>query len=397
MAVPRFEPFPGLRYDPQIALDLVIAPPYDIVGPEERARLAARHRANAIHIELPVEDPGSGLDRYQSAAQLLAAWIDQGIVRTDERPAFYAYRMTSPGGRPTTGVIGGLGCDPADTEILPHEQTMSKDKTDRLSLIRATRTNISPIWGLSLSPGLAKAYEPEGPPHVTATDDDGVEHSLWVIDDPAAVEAISAAVSAAPVVIADGHHRLETAITYRSEQRLERDDAPGGYDLVMALVVELSETQLSVGPIHRTLTGIGDIDLAETFGRFYDMVLVGPPDDDLVSSVADSTALALVTADQMWLLTPHEESVEAAGSDLDSSVLSLVLETMPGVSVQHQHDWRTAVTSVRNGEAEAAVLIRPVTVQQIGEWAHARRRMPPKSTYFHPKPRTGMVYRSLDA
>ena len=110
--VPRFEPFSGLRYDPAIPLDQVIAPPYDIVDAEERARLAGRHLANAIHVELPVDDPRTGLDRYQAAAAYLARWIEEGILQREGRPAFYAYRMTEPAGNTTTGVIGALGLRP---------------------------------------------------------------------------------------------------------------------------------------------------------------------------------------------------------------------------------------------------------------------------------------------
>jgi uncharacterized protein (DUF1015 family) len=280
--MPRFEPFAGLRYDPSIPLDRVIAPPYDIVDPEERARLAARHLANAIHVELPVEDPRTGLDRYQSAGQYLARWIEEGVVQRDAGPAFYAYRMTEPDGSTTTGVIGALVCDPAGADILPHEQTMPKDTTDRLDLLRATRANLSPIWGLSLSLGVSKTYLVDGAPTAEATDDDGVAHALWVLDDRAVTDAITAGVGAAPLVIADGHHRYHTALTYQAERRAAGDGA-GGWDSIMAFVVELSEDQLSVGPIHRTLSGLpADLDLTDTFAQWFDTVHVGPAEATLV-------------------------------------------------------------------------------------------------------------------
>jgi uncharacterized protein (DUF1015 family) len=399
--VPRFEPFSGLRYDPAIPLDRVIAPPYDIVDAEERTRLADRHLANAIHVELPVDDPRTGLDRYQSAAAYLVRWTTEGILQRDRTPAFYAYRMSVPGGSTTTGVIGALGCDPAGSDVLPHEQTMPKDTTDRLDLLRATHANLSPIWGLSLTPGLAKSYEPDGPPDAEATDDDGVVHSLWVLDDPAVIEAVTAAVGAAPLVIADGHHRYHTALTYQAERQAS-DPAPSsggeaGYDSIMAFVVELSEDQLAVGPIHRTLSDLpAGLDLAAAFGQWFDTVHVGPADTTLVEAVADSQALALVTDTDVWLLTPREETYDAAGSDLDSSLIALVVDGIPEAKTTYHHDWRSAIGSVTAGESAAAVLIRPVTVAQIGDWAHAHRRMPPKSTYFHPKPRTGMVFRSVD-
>ncbi len=216
--MPRFRPFAGLRYDRSVPLDKVIAPPYDVVGPEERARLAHRHTANAIHVELPVQDAHAGLDKYRSAARIFSTWRDEGLLVPDA-PAFYAYRMTVPGGGSTTGVIGALGCEAPGGDILPHEQTIPKDKSDRLELLRACRANLSPIWGLSLSQGLAAVYEPEGAPGGEAVDDDGVTHALWVLDAPEVVEAVTSAVESAPVVIADGHHRYETALTYQAERR----------------------------------------------------------------------------------------------------------------------------------------------------------------------------------
>ena len=159
--MPRFRPFPGLRYDKSLPLDKVIAPPYDVVGPEQRAELAARHRANAIHVELPVQDNRSGLDKYRAAAQIFSTWRQDGVLVPEPSPVFYAYRMTVPGGGSTTGVIGALECEAPGGDILPHEQTIPKDKSDRLDLLRACHANLSPIWGLSLARGLATAGEPD--------------------------------------------------------------------------------------------------------------------------------------------------------------------------------------------------------------------------------------------
>jgi uncharacterized protein (DUF1015 family) len=394
--MPRFVPFAGLRYEPSVPLDAVIAPPYDVVGPEQRATLAARHRANAIHVELPVEDPGAGLDRYAHAAALLERWREEGIVLQDPAPAFYAYRMTTPMGERTTGVIGALGCEPIGGDVLPHEQTIPKDRTDRLELLRATRTNTSPIWGLSLTEGLSLLYQPSGPPQAVATDDEGTLHEMWVLDDPATIDAISLSVGSSPVVIADGHHRYETALTYQAQRRAARDSLPGDYDLVMALVVELAPDQLTVRPIHRMVKGAPDASaLLAGIEKWFDCVRAGPAEEPVVAAAADARALALVTAKDVWLLTVRDGARRAAESELDSSIVAMALGEVPGAWAEYHHDWRTVVEAVMAGEADAAVLLRPVTVAQIGQWAHARRRMPPKSTYFHPKPRTGMVFRRL--
>jgi uncharacterized protein (DUF1015 family) len=257
--------------------------------------------------------------------------------------------------------------------------------------------NLSPIWGLSLTEGLTKLFEPDTLPLGEAHDDDGVRHQLWMADDPSVIEAISVAVDASPVVIADGHHRYHTARTYRDEQRARRDGRPGDYDLVMALIVELSEEQLVVGPIHRALHGIpSGLDIRSAFDAWFDVVPAGPADDATLRAIAQSEALALVTEGEVWLLSPNEEALDATGSTLDSSVVALAVEGIPGATSSHYHSWEEAVGAVRSNDAQAAVLLRPVKVQQIAEWAHARRRMPPKSTFFTPKPRTGMVFRPLD-
>lgn len=397
-AVPRFEPFAGLRYEHSLDLDRLIAPPYDVVGRKERAELAARHRANAIHVELPLADKTLRLTPYENAARLLRSWESEGLLVRDSEPVLYRYRMTLPdGGHATTGVIGALGIEPPGDEVIPHEQTLAKDETDRLELIRAARANLSPIWGLSLTEGLSALSESDEKPTAYATDDDGVLHELWVIDDPATIEAICLAVGSNPVVLADGHHRYSVARRYRDEQHAAHDGIAGPYDLVMAFVVELEEGSLQVGPIHRAFSNVpGRDELLEEVSKWFEVVDAGPRDDSMLSAVASSHALALVSRDNIWLLTPRQEIEEVTNSDLDSSFVSLLLESLTGAVSNHFHTWMEAVEATDNGDADVAVLVRAVTVDQIREWADARRLMPPKSTYFFPKPRTGMVYRTLD-
>jgi uncharacterized protein (DUF1015 family) len=394
--VPRFEPFRGLRYDPgAVRLDQVIAPPYDVIGSALRTTLAHRNSFNSVRVELPEADLQRRLDRYHVAAGLLDSWIAQRVLVADPRPAVYPYRMTATDGRVSTGVIGALevGAD----DVLPHEETMSKPRSDRLDLLRATGANLSPIWGLSLSAGLSSAIEPTGPPVGDAFDDDGVRHQLWVLDDPDAVDKVTQSVAGSPVVVADGHHRYETARAYREEVRTALGGRPGPHDLVMALVVELAEEQLTVGPIHRTLRGLPEgTDLPQVLGRWFDVVHAGSATDRVVGALGQSSSMALVTADDAWLLIPRPETYEAAGTDLDTGLVDLGLRQLPPHEVTHRHSLEEAVTAVRSGEAQAAILLRPVTVAQIAEWAAARRRMPPKTSYFSPKPRTGMVFRRLE-
>lgn len=393
--MPGFDPFRGLRYDPAaVRLDQVVAPPYDVVGPGERSTLAHRSPYNSIRVELPEADLRQGIDRYRVAAALLAAWVEKGVLAADPRPAFYPYRMTTPDGHASTGVVGALAVDADD--VLPHEQTLPKPRSDRLDLLRATGANLSPIWGLSLAAGLSAVVDPAGAPAGDAFDDDGVRHQLWVADDPDLVSAVATAVASAPVVVADGHHRYETARAYRKEVRAANGDRAGPHDAVMALVVELAEDQLAVGPIHRTLAGLPEgFDLPAAFGRWFDLLRAGEASDRVVGALGGSQSLALVTPAGAWLLTPHDELAEAAGDTLDSALVDRVLAELPPHESTHRHGWPEAYDAVRRGEAQAAVLLRPVTVAQIADYAAARRRMPPKTTYFSPKPRTGMVFRRL--
>jgi uncharacterized protein (DUF1015 family) len=398
--MPRFEPFQGLRYDvDRVDPNAVIAPPYDVIEPPQRAALARRHSANAVRVELPEQDTRTGLDRYQNAAHLLAEWQEEHKLRREANPAFYAYRMTAPGGvSATTGIIGALAIDGEGTgQVLPHEETLPKPKSDRLDLLRATNANLSPIWGLSLTTGMAGTYQTDGRPAVTATDDEGVRHDLWVIEDEHTVEAIRTAVAASPVVIADGHHRYETSLAFQRERRATLDGpVPGDFDLIMALVVELSADELAVGPVHRILSGLPDgFDLVDALSSWFDVMRAGEFTARNTAALGESGALALVMPSGVWLLSPKDGTAEAAGSDLDSSMVAMVLAELPEHDIEFRYTWPDAVAEVESQAAQAAVLLRPVTVEQIAAWAHAGRRMPPKSTYFHPKPRTGMVYRTL--
>jgi uncharacterized protein (DUF1015 family) len=399
--VPRFEPFQGLRFRSEVApLAQVIAPPYDVISASERSHLASRHRANAVLVELPEADLPGGRDRYAVAADLFARWQSKGILVADPGRNLYPYRMTDPSGRATTGVIGALGlADPGEeSDILPHEQTLPKPKSDRLDLLRATRANLSPIWGLSMAAGVTATFDPtDDEPVADVYDDDGVRHQLWVLNDADTVGAVGTAVATAPVVLADGHHRYETARAYQAERRQANGGAAGPYDLVMALVVELSEDQLTVGAIHRTISGLPEgFDLIGALAPWFDVVRAGAADDRTLGALSGSSSLTLVTGGQAYLLLAGPEMQEQEGNDLDSNLIATALAALPPHEVMHRHSVAEAMEALRDGEGQAAFLLRPVTVKQIEEWANERRRMPPKTTFFSPKPRTGMVFRSLD-
>jgi uncharacterized protein (DUF1015 family) len=399
----RFEAFRGTTYDPQrVRADDVIAPPYDVVSPADRTKLAARSPYNAIAVELPVPDPSSGLDPYENAAAIFSRWHRDGVVVVDEEAGFYVYRMTFSGEdgstRSTTGVLGALGLDPGHRgDVLPHEQTTPKDKHDRLSLLRAAGTNFSPIWGLAVGDGLSKACEEAisvAAAPWTARDPGGVLHERWTVTDAGAVEVISSVAAATPVLIADGHHRYETACTYWGE----KPEATGA-DSLLAFVVELVESELAVQAIHRLLSGVEPATLPARFARHFD-VQPGPADPiQLSEPMRLEGALGLLTRAGSWLLRPRPELLQAGDDDLDSSRLASALADL-GIGMEHvryQHGLALARDAVESATADAAVLLRPVSIAQIARTANGGRLMPPKSTFFYPKPRTGMVFRELKA
>ena len=398
--MPRFEPFAGVRYPDDLgSMDALIAPPYDVIDAEEQVRLERRSPHNAVHVELPRE--ADGLDRYANARRLLDAWQADGALAIDDAPSFYVYRMGfhDEAGRPrqTAGVLGALELTrPEEGQILPHERTTPKALDDRLHLLRAAQTNLSPIWALSLAAGLSELCELPGPPTARATDDDGVHHRLWRVTQPGVIDAIRAAVGSTPVLVADGHHRYQTALAYRDEVRAGNGNLPGGHDFLLCLVVELADEQLEVRAIHRLLNGIGGTaSLQATLEPHFELFDAGPVTETITNRMVDAASLTLVTRDGAWFLQPRPETVKAAELDLDSSRLDVALADMPDAEVRFQHGWDHVVRAVDSGDAEAGVLLRPATVDQIAEVGHGGERMPPKTTFFYPKPRTGLVYRRL--
>jgi uncharacterized protein (DUF1015 family) len=391
--VPRFEPFPGLRYRDDVDLDAVTAPPYDVISPAARAELAGRTAYNVVHVDLPDEAEGAG--RYTGAAERLAVWEAEGVLVRDAEPRLYVYRMgyRDRDGRPrqTTGVLGALGLVPPADGVLPHERTTPKAKTDRLELLRATATNLSPIWGLSLAEGLAELCEPTGPPLGRATDEDGVHHRFWPVTSPALIEALTERVASAPVVIADGHHRWETSIAYRDEV------GPGPADLTLALVVELAPDQLDVRPIHRLLRGLPpDIDLLDALSSWFEVLETQPPDPSLPARAEEAGALGLaLPGGRAALLRPLVDAFPDDTPDLDSSRLDVARAALPQHDVVYEAEIDAVLAEVGAGEA-VGVVLRPATVAQIAATAHGGDRMPPKTTYFWPKPRTGFVFRPVD-
>ncbi len=394
--MPRFEPFQALRYRRNIELQDVCSPPYDVLSDADRLALATRHEDNIVHIDMPVSAAGNA---YEHAASILNQWISDGVLVRDETPSFTLYRMrfTDSTGKPrnVVGVIGALEVvDEGAGGVLPHERTTPKAKTDRLELTRATDANLSPVWGLSLAEGLSALLTEPAELLGEITDDLGVVHSVERVTDTNRITQISAAITAHPVVIADGHHRYAISRTYRDETRERTNSKSTGAELTLTYINELIDEQLSVAAIHRLYEGITYKQLAAALSPFFtinDADSVGPT---TLSQMNERGSLCLVakTGRTHWL-TPIAERFTGV-RNLDSAYLEHALS-----SVQHEVRYQHGVTEVQHelqtSDATAAILIRPVSVAEIQRTANEGLLMPPKSTFFSPKLRTGFVLREM--
>jgi uncharacterized protein (DUF1015 family) len=411
--LPEFLPFAGIRYDCEATgaeLGILAAPPYDVVDEEEHAALEAAHPRNSVRLILPRDEHTEG-DRYARAAALFATWRADGVLVADAKPRFYAYRMEYRDdhgrARHTRGVIGALGLPEAGADdILPHERTLPKAKSDRLSLLQAMRVNVDPIWGLTLGAGLTALLD-HATPLASCTDENEVRHELGAIDDPETVAAVTRIVAGAPLVLADGHHRFETALNYRAERRAQGIDDPGAA-AIMCFVVELVDDELWIEPIHRLVDLPAGVDLRAALADAFTVSDAGPITPENVDALTDRMraegGLGLADARGLALAVPRPDVRAAALAGEHPAVAAtdaalveaLVVPRLPGASWQYRHDAAATAAAVEKGNAGAAILCSPVTVAQTRAAAVDRARMPQKTTFFSPKPRTGMVFRTLD-
>jgi uncharacterized protein (DUF1015 family) len=277
--------------------------------------------------------------------------------------------------------------------VLPHERVTPKASTDRLDLTRSTRANLSPVWGLSLAAGLTDLLAAPAEP-ISRVTVDGVEHIVERVSDPTRISEIAAKVGADDVLIADGHHRYGISRTYRDEVRLANGDRPNPADETLTFVSELVADQLSVEAIHRLYHDVSFDDLAAALDQSFERSNADRPDDRTLATMNDQEVLCLIAPDGAaeWL-SPRPGAFADIRS-LDGAWLEHALGNVDH-RVSYQHGLDHVVAAVTSGEASAAVLIRPVSVAEIERTAREGVLMPPKSTFFTPKLRTGLVIRSL--
>lgn len=390
--MPGFVPFPALRYAAQDDLESLIAPPYDVLSDEDAEAYRGRSAHNIVHIDVP-----SGDDRYARAGRLLRDWVSAGVLVADRDPTFTIYRLrfTDDGGAPRdiAGVIGGLEVvDDGAGGVLPHERTTPKASTDRLDLTRTTQANLSPVWGLSLADGLAKLLADPGEP-IGRVVDDGVEHVVERVADSERIAMISKLVGSDDVLIADGHHRYGVGRIYRDEVRAATGRTDTAAEQTLAFVNELVADQLSVAAIHRLYSKISADDLQAALGRRFRLTAIPAPTPETLAAMDGDGFLVLITDRSAWRLDPLPGAFDGVRA-LDGAWLEAALDDVPH-EVAYQHGLDEVTAAVRDGRADAAVLIRPVSVAEIHRTAREGLLMPPKSTFFTPKLKTGLTLRPL--
>jgi uncharacterized protein (DUF1015 family) len=418
--------FRALRYDLGVvgSLQSVIAPPYDVIDPEQRAALAARSSHNVVNIDLP-EAPLGG-DAYEEAARLFDLWKRQGAIVRDATPALWALQQdyTGPDGRQLTrrGIFARVRVEEyGPGKIRPHERTHPGPKEDRLRLTRATKANLSPIFSLYDDPANAAwgALEPHlgGDPWGTATDADGTLNQLWRIDDGAAIARVKMALGDTELLIADGHHRYETARVYAEEIGGE-----GDHRYVLMCLVALQDPGLTIFPTHRLLNKVKDPEIQERLGTYlrehFDVTPIEaselrPPDEP----DGPPTPLTMGYLDSFHqqpyrLVLKDQALADAALADypepyrhLDTAVLeALILEGVLGMTeddishldgLGYSRTDEEALELVQSKEYDCAFFLRGSPVRQVQEIAAAGVNMPPKSTFFYPKVPTGLMFNPL--
>ena len=432
-------PFQGIFYDPQrVDLSRVVAPPYDVISPVDQRRYYRQDAHNVVRLIAGEVRPSDTVEdnKYTRAAGFFQQWLADGVLHGERSPCLYVYRHQfvdpiSGQTRTRQGVLGVVELEPFGRGVLPHEQTHARAKADRLSLTRAVGANLSPVFALYEDPesavGPIIAPATAEPPRLSITGEDGDQHTVWSLRGEEQVRQLAEVFRASRLYIADGHHRYETALNFRNKQRMDHPEAPpdAAFNYVLMLLVEVRDPGLTILPTHRLLHDFERFDPA-LVGRLAGRHRVTPRPDRaaLLAAMQEPTsghrigmAFSQVPSPsgggqgggQGTRFTVDIERADAADpvSHLDVSILHReILERELGLEqaeleqeryLSYVRDVGALLDRVETGAAQAAFLLRPPAVSDVVEVARAGRVMPQKSTYFFPKPASGIVFNPLDA
>jgi uncharacterized protein (DUF1015 family) len=434
--------FRGVRYNLDEVGDggLVVSPPYDVIDDKLQQELYDRHPANVVRIIQGKSVPGEGPDDnvYTRARDDYKKWLTEGILKPDESPSIYVYSQTfdvdTPDGvqrKSRQGIVCLVEIQKlGEGGIYPHEHTMPGPKKDRLELMRHTEAAFGQIFSLFSDPDFHVRSlllpHTEGLPLFDFDDSDGVNHAFWQVDDPKTVERVCEFLGTRELFIADGHHRYETGLNHRDERLANGGQAGAGYCYRMQTLVNMDDSDgMAINPIHRVVTGVSSEDLEllrSRLSEFFEVEEIPFSDPESVTREIESRArpgracmgALLGSADTVTVLTLRDD-VNIAALDgenhseawwgLDSGLLQLVLgeildldtETLiKGEKVRFIKVEAEVRKSVQESSENVGFYLNPVGMQQLRDVVLAGERMPPKSTFFHPKVFTGLVIQDFN-
>jgi len=412
------QPFKGLRFNQAKIGNLgdVITPPYDVISPADQDQLHQKSPYNIIRLEYgkiyPSDDQND--NRYIRAESVLNQWLDDKVLQPDKQPCYYLYeqnfiyRLNNYSRR---GIIAALKVEEYSNKIiLPHELTMSVPKADRMELLNHLETNISPIFTLFPDPDqrLDRYFDAVSKKDrlLEAEEDPGHCHSLWSLNNIALQEELTAYLTNQPLLIADGHHRYETALNYSLNNR---DQVYSGKDFVLATLVSMKDPGLLVLPTHRLLNELTEVQetiLNEIISRHFDYsefgIFENLNSEEYLQSLTvlnqDSSAIGIITKEKAGYLIPkdYQHKITLPVVLLHEQILKPVLA--PGgksevdkTMLSYPHDIETANDAVRSGQSRLAFILEPIAVEEVLRRAEKGEIMPQKSTFFYPKLPSGLV------
>lgn len=432
----RVIPFQGLRYNTEKFNDLekVTAPPYDIITPAQQQELYNQDEYNVIRLDYGMDFEGDNEEnnKYVRSGVYLEKWIEEQVLLFEERPAFYIYEQVFSLGNDGAihslkGLISLVQLEEFSSNIVfPHEETISKAKKDRLELMKATGADLSQIYSLyadedkKITAVITACSDRE--PDISFQTKEGVTQNIWAVTAPEITAKLTTLFEEKRILIADGHHRYETALNYRRLMH-EKDGSPIGtmpYDYVMMYLVSMEESGLFVFPTHRMVKNVKDFDETVLVGFLTDQFVVSKivfTEGDYAEIIADRLSqtvseklFAFYTGgDYYYLLELKDlafidEKIEErseAYKHLDVTILhTLILEKYLGIDAESMKDQKNlvytrsaheAIAAVQAGEYQCSFLMNPPKVSDIRAVSGSNEKMPQKSTYFWPKPVTGIV------